>query len=58
MNKQHQPLSGISCSVSNCIHYTQGKCEANHINVQGTSAGERTPVSSKQETRCDTFSGK
>ena len=46
---QPNPVSDISCSVKNCIHYKNNKCYAETINVSGTNA------CCKKETECNTF---
>ena len=52
-DEKHSCLSGVCCSVSNCIHNENGcKCIAEQIDVENKSASD------KVETYCNTFAPK
>ncbi|MDR0819321.1 MAG: DUF1540 domain-containing protein [Oscillospiraceae bacterium] len=56
-----QTNNSISCKVSNCTHYAEGKCDASRVNVLASEiayGGGPVSVNSKLETCCDTFSAK
>ena len=49
-NNSDRPLSGVKCTVENCVHHsTTDACMAEHILVGGHNANNVS------ETGCETF---